>query len=71
MLRHGNFQSVIGPLTLQAAFFSIFLFHFRFNRALISRSGAVVRHRNFESVIGPLNLDSRPCLLYTSDAADE
>ena len=60
MLRHRNFQSVIGPLTLEAAFYSIFTFNFRFNRALISRSGAVVRHRNFESVIAPLNLDSRP-----------
>ena len=55
MLRHRNFQSVIGPLTLEAAFYLIFIFNFRFNRALISRSGAVVRHRNFQSVIGPLN----------------
>ena len=61
MLRHRNFQSVIGPLTLEAAFYLIFFFsNFRFNRALISRSGAVVRHRNFQSVIGPLNLGSRP-----------
>ena len=60
MVRHRNIQSVIGPLTLEAAFYSIFLFDFRFNRAQISRSGAVVPHRNFESVIGPLNLDSRP-----------
>ena len=60
MVRHRNIQCVIGPLTLEAAFYSIFTFNFRFNRALISRSGAVVRHRNFESVIGLLNLDSRP-----------
>ena len=60
MLRHRNFQSVIGPLNLEAAFYSILTFNFRFNRALISHSGAVVRHRNFQSVIGPLNLGSRP-----------
>ena len=60
MLRHRNFQSVIGPLTLEAAFYLFFFSNFRFNRALISRSGAVVRHRNFQSVIGPLNLGSRP-----------
>ena len=60
MFRHRNFQSVIGPLTLEAAFYLIFFSNFRFNRALISRSGAVVRHRNFQSVIGPLNLGSRP-----------
>ena len=60
MLRHRNFQSVIGPLTLEAAFYLIFFFKFRFNWALISRSGAVVRHRYFQSVIGPLNLGSRP-----------
>ena len=52
MVRHRNFQSVIGPLTLEAAFYSIFTFNFKFNRALISHSGAVVRHRNFQSVIG-------------------
>ena len=52
MIRHKNFQSVIGPLTLEAAFYLIFFLNFRFNRALISRSGAVVRHRNFQSVIG-------------------
>ena len=60
MLRHRNFQSVIGPLTLETAFYSIFTFNFRFNRALISYSGAVVRLRNFQSVIGPLNLGSTP-----------
>ena len=60
MVRHRNIQSVIGPLTLEAVFYSIFTFNSRFNQALISRSGAVVRNRNFESVIGPLNLDSRP-----------
>ena len=52
MVRHRNFQSVIGPLTLEAAFYFYLFFTFRFNRALISRSGAVVRHRNFQSVIG-------------------
>ena len=60
VVRHRNFQSVIGPLNLEAVFYSIFTFNFRFNRALISHSGAVVRHRNFQSVIGPLNLGSRP-----------
>ena len=60
MLRHRNVQSVIGPLTLEAAFYSIFTFNFRFNRALISHSGAVVRLKNFRSVIGPLNLGSIP-----------
>ena len=61
MLQHRNLQSVIGPLTLEAAFYSIFFFsNFRFIRALNSRSGAVVRHRNFQSVIGPQNLGSRP-----------
>ena len=60
MLRHRNFQSVIGPLTLEAAFYLIFFSNFRFNRALISRSDAAVRHRNFQSVIGPLILGSRP-----------
>ena len=54
MFRHRNFQSVIGPLTLEAAFYFIFFFNLRFNRALISRSGAVIRHRNFHSVIGTL-----------------
>ena len=52
MLRHRNFQSVIGPLTLEAAFYLIFIFNFRFNRALISRSGATVQHRYFQSAIG-------------------
>ena len=56
MIRHRNFQSVIGPLTLKADLF----FYFRFNRALFSCSGAVVRHRNFQSWIGPLNRGSRP-----------
>ena len=60
MLRHRNFQSLIGPLTLEAAFYLIFIFNFRFNRALKSRSGAVVRHRNFKSVIASLNRDLRP-----------
>ena len=64
MVRQINFQSVIGPLTLEAAFYSIFTFNFRFNRALISHSGAVVRDRNFQSVIGPLNLGSRPLKLH-------
>ena len=61
MVRHRNFQSVIGPLTLEAAFYLfIFFFNFRFNRALISRSGAVVRDRNFKSVIAILNRGLRP-----------
>ena len=52
---------MIGPLTLEAAFYLfIFFFYFRFNRALISRSGAVVRHRNFKSVIASLNRGLRP-----------
>ena len=58
MLRHRNFQSVIGPLTLEAAFYLIFLFNFRFNRALICHSSAVVRQKNFQSVIGPLTLEA-------------
>ena len=60
MVRTRNFQSVIGPLTLEAAFYLSFFSNFRFNRVLISRSGAVVRHRNFQSVIGPLNNGSTP-----------
>ena len=60
MVRHKNFQIVIVPLTLEAAFYSIFTFNFRFNRALISHSGAMLRHRNFQSVIGPLNSSSTP-----------
>ena len=44
IFRHKNFQSVIGPLTIEAAFYLIFfLFNFRFNRALISHSGATVQ----------------------------
>ena len=59
MFRHRNFQSVIGPLTLEAAFYFIsFFFSFKCNRAVISRSGAMFRHRNFQSVIGPLTLDA-------------
>ena len=58
MFRHRNFQSVIGSLTLDAAFYVIFVFNFRFNRAIISRSGAMFRRRNFQSVIGPLTLDA-------------
>ena len=49
---------MIGPLTLEAAFYSIFTFNFRFNRALISPSGPMVRHRNIQSVIGPLTLEA-------------
>ena len=57
--RHRIFQSVIGPLTLDAAFdFNYFFFNFRFNRAIISRSGAMFRHRNFQSVIGPLTFEA-------------
>ena len=58
MFQHRNFQSMIGPLTLDAAFYVIFFFNFRFNRAIISRSGAIFRHRNFQSVRGPLTLDA-------------
>ena len=58
MFRHRNFQSVIGPLTFEAAFNFILFFNFRCNRALISRSGAMFRRRNFQSVIGPLTLDA-------------
>ena len=59
MVRHRNFQSVIGRLILEAAFYLfIFFSNFRFNRVLISRSGAVIRHRNFQSVIGPLTLEA-------------
>ena len=54
MFRYKNFQSVIGPLTLEAAFYLIFfLFNFRFNRAVIRHSGATVQDRYFQSVIGP------------------
>ena len=39
MFRHRIFQSLIGPLTLDAAFhFILFFFNFRFNRAIISQS---------------------------------
>ena len=56
---------MIGPLTLEAAFYSIFFFsNFRFNRALISRSGAMLRHRNFQSVIGPLTLEAAFYLIF-------
>ena len=59
MFRRRNFQSLIGPLTLDAAFyFILFFFNFRFNRAIISRSGAVFRRRNFQSVIGPVTLEA-------------
>ena len=54
MDRQRNFRSVIGPLNIEALFYLIYIFlNFRFNRALISRRGAVVRHRNFQSVIAP------------------
>ena len=59
MFRHRNFQSVIGPLTLDAAFYVIFyFFNFIFNRAIISRSGTMFRHRNFQSVIGHLTIEA-------------
>ena len=59
MFRRRNFQRLIGPLTLDAAFyFNLFFFNFRFNRAIISRSGAMFRRRNFQSVIGTLTLDA-------------
>ena len=48
MFRHRNFQSVIGHLTLDAAFYVIFFYYyFIFNGAIISRSGTMFRHRNF------------------------
>ena len=51
VVRHRNFQSVIGRLkkgfnTLKAAFYFIF-FIFRFNWVLISRTGPIVRHGTF------------------------
>ena len=58
MFRHRIFQSVIGPLTLDAAFYVIFFFNFRFHRAIISRSCTMFRHRNFQSVIGHLTLEA-------------
>ena len=42
---------------MQHFIFFIF-FNFRFNRAIISRSGAMFRHRNFQSVIGPLTFEA-------------
>ena len=60
MVRHKTFQTVIGPLNLEAAFYFILFFSFRFNRAIISPSGAVVHLKNFQSVIGPLNKGSTP-----------
>ena len=60
MVRHRKFQSVIGPLTLDAAFFSIFTFNFKFNQALISCSGPIVRQRNFQGVIASLNGGFKP-----------
>ena len=64
MVRRRNIQCVIGPLTLSAAFYSIFTFNFSFNRALISRSGGVVRHRNIQSVIEPLTLEAAFYLIF-------
>ena len=58
MFRQRNFQSVIGPLTFEAAFNFIYFFNFRCNQAIISRTGTMFRHRNFYSVIGPLILDA-------------
>ena len=58
MFRRRNFQSVIEPLTLDAAFYVIFFFNFIFNRAIISRSCTMFRHRNFQSVIGHLTLEA-------------
>ena len=58
MFRHRNFQSVIGPLTFEAAFNFILFFNFRCNRAIISRSGAMFRHRIFQSLIRPLTFDA-------------
>ena len=59
MVRHRNFQSVIGSLTLKAEFFFILFFLFLdLDWALINRSGAMVRHRYFQSVLGLLNRGS-------------
>ena len=58
MFRHRIFQSVIGPLTLDAAFYVIFFLNFIINRVIISRSCTMFRHRNFQSVIGPLTFDA-------------
>ena len=64
MVRHRYFQSVIGPLNRGLRplklHFIIFFFNFRFNRALINRSGAMVRNRYFQSVIASLNRGLRP-----------
>ena len=58
MFRHRNFQSVIGPLTFEEHFILFYFINFRFNRAIISRSGAMFRHGNFQNVIGPLTLEA-------------
>ena len=61
IVQERNFQSVIGPLTLEAAlYFILFYFNFRFNRAIISRSSAMIRHINFQSVIASLNRGFKP-----------
>ena len=62
MVRHRNFQSVIGSLNrgstpLKAAF-NFLRKKIRFNRGSISGSGAMVRHSYFQGVIGPLNMVS-------------
>ena len=50
-------MEVLNPLSI--ILFNFF-FNFIFNRALFSRSGAVVRLRYIQSVIGPLNRGSIP-----------
>ena len=63
MVQYRYFQSVIGPLigVLHRKSSILFIiFNLRFNRALISRSGATVQHRYFQSVIASLTKGLRP-----------
>ena len=66
MVGQRDFKSVIASLNrgfnlLKSHFIIInFFFNFRFNRVLISPSGAMVRHSYFQSVIGPLKRGSTP-----------
>ena len=57
---------LIGVLHPKAAFFFLFYFFiFKFNQALINRSGPMVRHRNFQSVIVPLTRESAFYSIFT------
>ena len=64
MVRHKNFQSALASLNRgfkllkQHFIYFYFFFNFKFDRALMSRSGAIFRHRNFQSMIGPLNIEA-------------